>query len=268
MLNKQIELETILSKNQQYSKVESIVIESGVTDKYKEDRKLHNFFITLVTQAMLHIRMDIPTAIGVTRKAAENNCALAAGLLEVAIEDQLVLFKDGAIVTRYFLPKEVEYELALFMFPLPMVCRPKQVVDNRTTGYLLDKDKSVLLGKHHIEEDICLDVLNIQNNIPLCINNTVVTKAANTFKSSKGRKEGESLQEHDKRIKQFHKFDKDSRVVISILNDITDKFYMVHGPDKRGRLYCKGYHINYQGHDWAKAIVELSNKEMVTDVSS
>ena len=44
-------------------------------------------------------------------------------------------------------------------------------------------------------------------------------------------------------------------------NDI----YLTHKYDKRGRIYCQGYFISYQGTDWNKAVIELSNKEIVHD---
>ena len=44
-------------------------------------------------------------------------------------------------------------------------------------------------------------------------------------------------------------------------NDI----YLTHKYDKRGRVYCQGYYISYHGTDWNKAVLELSNKEIVND---
>ena len=41
--------------------------------------------------------------------------------------------------------------------------------------------------------------------------------------------------------------------------------YLTHKYDKRGRVYCQGYYISYQGTDWNKAVIELSNKEIVSD---
>jgi len=38
---------------------------------------------------------------------------------------------------------------------------------------------------------------------------------------------------------------------------------MTHRYDKRGRVYCMGYHVNYQGTPWNKAVIELADKEMI-----
>ena len=40
-------------------------------------------------------------------------------------------------------------------------------------------------------------------------------------------------------------------------------FYLKHAYDTRGRCYCEGYYINYQGSSFKKAIVQLADKEVV-----
>lgn len=52
----------------------------------------------------------------------------------------------------------------------PMVCEPETLTNNSESAYLTHND-SLLLGKgNHHTGDICLDVLNRQNSIPLCLN--------------------------------------------------------------------------------------------------
>jgi DNA-directed RNA polymerase len=43
-----------------------------------------------------------------------------------------------------------------------------------------------------------------------------------------------------------------------------NEFYLTHRYDKRGRCYAQGYHVNPQGNDWNKAVIELAEKEVVT----
>jgi DNA-directed RNA polymerase len=38
---------------------------------------------------------------------------------------------------------------------------------------------------------------------------------------------------------------------------------MTHKYDKRGRTYSQGYHIQPQGSDWNKAVIEFADKEIV-----
>ena len=42
-----------------------------------------------------------------------------------------------------------------------------------------------------------------------------------------------------------------------------NNFYLKHAYDTRGRCYCEGYYINYQGSSFKKAIVQLADKEVV-----
>lgn len=42
-----------------------------------------------------------------------------------------------------------------------------------------------------------------------------------------------------------------------------EQFYLNHSFDTRGRCYCSGYYINYQGSSYKKAIVQLANKEII-----
>jgi len=39
---------------------------------------------------------------------------------------------------------------------------------------------------------------------------------------------------------------------------------LTHKYDKRGRCYSQGYHVNPQGNDWNKAVIEFAEKEPVT----
>jgi DNA-directed RNA polymerase len=51
--------------------------------------------------------------------------------------------------------------------------------------------------------------------------------------------------------------------VIGILEGFSNEFYLTHRYDKRGRVYCQGYHVTYQGTPWNKAVLELADKEII-----
>jgi len=78
-------------------------------------------------------------------------------------------------------------------------------------------------------------------------------------------KEGESYEEFKKRQRAFEKFDKTSRDVLDGLFTLGNEFYLTHKYDKRGRTYCQGYHVNIQGNDWNKSVIEFGEKEYVND---
>jgi DNA-directed RNA polymerase len=42
-----------------------------------------------------------------------------------------------------------------------------------------------------------------------------------------------------------------------------DRFYLTNKYDKRGRTYSQGYHVNPQGADWNKGVIELADKELI-----
>jgi hypothetical protein len=42
-----------------------------------------------------------------------------------------------------------------------------------------------------------------------------------------------------------------------------NEFCLTHKYDKRGRIYCQGYPVNYQGALWNKAVIQLAAKEIV-----
>jgi DNA-directed RNA polymerase len=67
------------------------------------------------------------------------------------------------------------------------------------------------------------------------------------------------------RRKAFEKYDQSSKDVMHALMGIRDRFWLTHKYDRRGRTYCVGYHINYQGTSWNKAVVEFANKEELND---
>lgn len=70
----------------------------------------------------------------------------------------------------------------------------------------------------------------------------------------------------DVALRAFRKFDTDARDVIDalLLND--DGFWLTHKYDKRGRTYACAYHLNYQGNDWSKAIVEFAAAEPLKEI--
>jgi DNA-directed RNA polymerase len=44
---------------------------------------------------------------------------------------------------------------------------------------------------------------------------------------------------------------------------LSDTIYLTHRYDRRGRIYCTGYHVNEQGTDYHKAVLEFADKELV-----
>lgn len=263
MISHQIKLETKYSNNQQIPKLSDVVERSGILEEYDEDYS--KWLKTFLVHMIIHKQMDISTAVGITKNTVDT-LQQAADNIVIAINNDLVTWNEATqkLITMFNLDEETQLEMSMYMFPPPMLTRPKLVTNNKQTGYLLEANqKSVILGRNHYNKDVCLDVINILNSMELSFDTHVLDKAENTFKNIKNRKPGETYLSYQKRIKQFKKFNSDSRMLIDDMLDTSNKFHLTHAVDKRGRLYCRGYHVNYQGHEWAKAIISFHNKELV-----
>lgn len=137
----------------------------------------------------------------------------------------------------------------------PMVVEPNIVTRNYDSD-LLTEASSMILGKgtHH-EEDICLDSINTFNQIPLCLNERILTQLSEVPKN-------ENMDVDVKR--QWLTFVSESYRTYRDLIQTGNKFYERHKVDKRGRTYAQGYHVSTQGNQFRKAIVEFADKEVIT----
>ena len=266
LMNKQLMLEEKYSSNQAIPKLMKIVKETDLFSS--EDKEFVKWAEMFTCHLLLHKRFNIETAVGLT-KGLVDTPQQAADYVTYLLENY-DLFQYSPVTkmltTVLELPEDIERELRLYMFPPPLVVLPNKIKNNRDSGYLLqDNKRSVMLGKAHTEEDVCLDVLNILNAIPHTFDHYVVENTENTFKNTKSRKPGESLVDYKKRIKQFARFNKESRLLIQEICDMTDVFYFDHAYCMRGRIYSRGYHVNYQGNEWAKGVVAFGKKEIIEE---
>lgn len=137
----------------------------------------------------------------------------------------------------------------------PMVCEPRTLTNNYSSGYLTHED-SLILGKgNHHDENICLDTLNIANSVALTLN----TEFLSTF-------EEEPTYELDTPTKEvlWDQYKRQSYKYYTMIAKQNNRFYLTHKVDKRGRTYAQGYHISSQGTSFKKACIELADGEVVT----
>lgn len=139
----------------------------------------------------------------------------------------------------------------------PMVCPPAVLETNFSSGYLTHNDSLILGTGNHHDGDICLDTLNLMNSTALHLDTA--------FLSAVSEEPTFDLDTQDKE-EQWNKFKAQSNTFYSLLTEQSDKFYLTHKVDKRGRIYAQGYHINTQGNAYKKASIELAHKELVTGV--
>ena len=143
-----------------------------------------------------------------------------------------------------------------------MIVLPKELKTNTDTGYFTSKNSVILKNNHH-DDDVCLDHLNNMNRIKLKLNNDVTSFVKNSWKNLDKPKPNEDRIEYNKRVRAFEKYDRTVYDVIAHLSIVSDEFYLTHKYDKRGRVYCQGYHVTYQGNQWNKAVIEFAKEEHV-----
>lgn len=262
----QLELERLYNKNQLLTRIKAEFSECKEFDflGYMEENEIPKAFgLDLLAQMALHKRTTLPTLVGILRPHFNNSQITADMILKAAMADLV----DWAPTNRQFIVKftmtaDTQRELDMFQFPLPMVVEPAEVKNNRDVGYLTSTGSIILKNNHH-DDDVCLDHINRLNAIKFNINLNTATMVANSWKNLDKPKEGETRQDFEKRVRAFDKYDRTAHDVIGKLIEHGNEFHLTHKYDKRGRTYCQGYHVTYQGAPWNKAVIELANQEVV-----
>lgn len=224
-----------------------------------------DFTVELLVQMHLHKRVEPSTMIGILRRFFEDEeepVTACTKALEKAVEHDLLNFDPVAnqLIVRFQISADVQALIDQFQYPLPMVQAPDPVETNTDTGYLTIR-RSVILKDNHHDEDVCLDHINRVNAQALTINASVRAFIQNSWKNLDKQKPLETPEEFQARRKAFDKYDSTSKDVIDTLLGLGDTFWLTHAYDKRGRVYARGYHVNYQGNDWNKACIEFAHKE-------
>lgn len=163
------------------------------------------------------------------------------------------------VVSRIPLPENLLRFIEDSQYLPPMVCEPLELSHNHSSGYLTHNDSLILGSGNHHDGDICLDVLNTMNKVSFQLDLKFLSKVEEepTFE----------LDTQDK-TDQWHRFKKQSYRFYSLMQQQGNRLYFTNKVDKRGRIYSCGYHLNPQGAAFKKAMLELSQEEMVEGVPS
>lgn len=189
--------------------------------------------------------------------------ATMAEVLAVVCEtDAYDIFKENAqaslmLVSNIPLSEQLQRYVMNSRFLPPMVCTPNEVEHNRMSGYLTHNDSLVLGRGNHHDGDLCLDVINLQNSIPLQLNQQFLLD--------------HPLQPNfeivsAEQAEQWKQYQQQSHELFLLMIQQGNRFWLTHKVDKRGRLYSIGYHINTQGNQFQKAMIELADEELVEGV--
>jgi hypothetical protein len=269
----QIELETLYNKNQLLTRIRREFTDSKDVNilEYMESKGIDSDFgLSLLVQLVLHKRTTLPTMVGILRHHFEEWDASqrAADMILRCCQADLCDWNPvtSQIVIRFDITQDVQTELDKYQFPLPMIVEPRQLKSNRDSAYITTSDGSggsVILRRNHHEDDVCLDHLNRVNRIRFCLDNETAAMIRNRWRNLDRPKPGESRQDFERRKRAFDKYDRTAKQVMGEVTRHGNEFYLTHKYDKRGRVYCQGYHVNYQGAPWNKAVINLADKEVI-----
>ena len=267
----QVELEKLFAKNQLLSRLRREFRQPEVIDLCEQHQLPIEFAIDLLAQMVLHKRAGIGILVGLlhrhfgTGQGERQDLQDCADMIGKAIESRIVNWDPIAwqVTVAIEISDEVQAELELYQYPLPMVIEPQKVRCNRDTGYLTMRGSLILKGGNHHEDDICLDHINRVNQVALTINVDTARMVRNQWKNLDKQKEDETAKDFQDRVSAFQKYDRNAKEVMEMVFVTGDRFWLTHKYDKRGRTYAQGYHINPQGNAWNKAVVEFANKEIV-----
>jgi hypothetical protein len=262
----QLELEHLFNKNQTLKRIREAFLECKEFDfiDYLNQKDINpDFGLDLLVQMALHKRTTLPILTAILRPHF-NDSQRTVDEIKKALEAGLLVWNSttSQFIVQFNISEEIQAEIDRYQYPLPMVIPPRPVMDNRDTGYITTRG-SIILRKNHHDDDVCLDHINRMNRIRFSIDHETANMIRNRWRNLDRPKAGESDQEFQKRVKAFEKYDHTSRQVMDKLLQEGNLFYLTHKYDKRGRIYCQGYHVNYQGAPWNKAVIELADKELV-----
>lgn len=259
-------LEKLYNKNQIISRIRTEFEDADVDfiGWFKAAGLTEAFGYDLLTQMALHKRATLPTLVGILMRHMNDDTQATVDMLEKAARADLMHWDPAtkAFVVEFTISADVQEEIDKYQFPLPMVVEPRKITHNLENGYLTSTG-SVILKKNHHDDDVCLDHLNRMNKIKFKINHDVAFLVRNQWRNLDKPKPNESKEDLERRKRAFDKYDRTAKEVINHLIKYGNEFYLTHKYDKRGRIYCQGYHISYQGSPWNKAIIELADGELV-----
>lgn len=217
-----------------------------------------------LAQLYLHRQADPQTLVGILSPKYGDPQTVADKLLLLCEIDYLDFQESsGKFIVRYDVSTDVQEMLDRYQYPFPMVIPPRPVRKNFQTGYLTIRNSVVLNGSEYFDDkDMCLDHLNRANSVALALSmETVYSDEGKYLRPT--REPDEDFAEFRKRQKQADVFYSTSVNVMETINSLSDELYLTHKYDRRGRCYASGYHVNYQGTDYNKAVLELANKEVI-----
>lgn len=277
----QILIEKICNKQQQRNLIRKRLREriEPILGLIPED--LHNILLDILGVMVQRKEALLTTVVEMVIEKDEDN--LEHNKLEIANTVILLLqlgILRGNIVNDnikiycgFELDEETKNIISNYQYLPPMIVEPLPVgKNNKGSGYLTKANDSLILNNNHHNLDICTEFLDLLNKTSYSLNTEVIKNVRNTWgdlTKPKSPEDNNGVQETEtnwkERIKAFEAYERECLKLFAFLVHQGNQFWFTHKYDKRGRVYCCGYHVNTQGNDYQKAIVEFHNKTDVSD---
>lgn len=167
------------------------------------------------------------------------------------------------------LSEELVRQIKVGCYLPPMIENPETIYKNDQSGYLtINRDSMILGGEHNQHSgNISLDVINTLNQNEYELDTFITQQEKPWHREYLTPLDIYCLREEDREIYRNELITRQLYLeqfnyLKELLAERTIRF--THKPDKRGRLYCQGYHFSTQGSSYEKACLNLRKKEFVT----
>lgn len=204
-------------------------------DNFKKYQKQRRLGIDLTAMVCLYRRLPLEALVNLFKHEEAQTVAMIAEALTVS--NWIFWDPEREEFVTSVLPLELEKQVFNKRYPMPMLCMPSTLNEETDSPYLTEGKAQSVLGEYNGQRTN-LDTLNALNRIPLRINLAVKQHAPDPFKDD-------------------DKFRRDSAAVFERITDET--FYLTWQFDFRGRIYARGYHVNPQGDDWHKHVIQFGD---------
>ncbi len=205
----------------------------------------------LFTLARISIHKPFSTLVGILNNKLKGvdgikGAQIAAELLLLVDDLQIEIYSEhnNMRALQYIdMPADIiKLEASLQHLP-PMIVRPEKT-SKHSSGFLTF-NKRVMLSKFSNNASMNFTGLDTLNSIRFALNLRIAAS-------------NRSLREDSKNDEYFVVLE-DEAIKYMLSND--NEFYFTHNFDSRGRVYCDGYQLNYQGDDRSKALICLAKQE-------
>lgn len=242
----QIMNEIIFDKNQLMDNLERYY-----RDLIGDSKSISPMIYRILAYLAIYKRLSNSVLAGLFYKGDENNAKkaimYAEGMVKLGLLKKEITDRGTTYIVLLEVPSEEKVRLDKLAYPLPMLVPPKKL--GRTDGSIMGFRKRIMCRHGYNTGDHCLDTIDKANSVALAIEPRV-SKACG-FR----RKNGAYDELRDKEAKDVENY------MIASGN----KFWLLHEPDFRGRIYDRGYHIKAQGIEYQKGVLALANKEYIED---